>query len=73
MVVNEKNIIGVINRPISNIFKLQTQLLELTKIDSENIKPVINTRNSPYTNVFVLQSYTVDNNVMGINNVSYGQ
>jgi len=51
---NEKNIIGVINRPLSNIFKLQTQLLELTKIDSENIKPVINVRNSPYTNVFVL-------------------
>jgi hypothetical protein len=51
---NEKNIIGVINRPLSNIFKLQTQLLELTKIDSENIKPTINVKSSPYTNVFVL-------------------
>jgi hypothetical protein len=51
---NEKNIIGVLNRPVSNIYKLQKQLLELTKIDSVSIKPVFNVRNSPYNNVFVL-------------------
>lgn len=51
---NEKNIIGVLNRPILNIYNLQKQLLELTKIDSVDVRPVLNTRNSPYNNVFVL-------------------
>ena len=51
---NEKNILGVINRPIDNILKLQRQLLELTKVDRVDVKPIITTRNSPYNNTYIL-------------------
>ena len=51
---NEKGIIGVINRCISNIYNLQTQLLSLTQADKSDILPVFNGESTPYNNVYIL-------------------
>lgn len=51
---NEKGIIGVVNRCISNIYNLQKQLLSLTQVDKSDILPVFNSDSSPYNNVYVL-------------------
>ena len=45
---NEKSIVGVINRTLSNIFKLQAKLFEITQTDAQtNIIPIYNPKSCP--------------------------
>lgn len=43
---NEKSIVGVLNRSLTNIYALQEKLVEITKADTQtNIKPIYNPAN----------------------------